>query len=33
MWNYNEPNWPAINFNSEYVEPFAFGVVGFQVKY
>ena len=33
MWNYNEPNWPAINFDSEYVEPFAFGVVGFQVKY
>ena len=33
MWNYSEPNWPAINFNSEYVEPFAFGIVGFQVKY
>ena len=33
MWNYNEPNWPALNFESKYVEPFAFGIVAFKVKY
>jgi len=33
MWDYNEPNWPALNFDSKYVEPFAFGIVAFKVKY
>jgi len=33
MWDYSEPGWPALNFDSPDVEPFAFGVVGFRVKY
>ena len=33
MWDYNEPHWPALNFNSKYVEPFAFGIVAFKVKF
>ncbi len=33
MWNYSEPKWPALNFDSKYVEPFAFGIVAFKVKY
>ena len=33
MWNYSERNWPALNFESKYVEPFAFGIVAFKVKY
>jgi len=26
MWNYNEPHWPALDYESKYVEPFAFGI-------
>jgi len=33
MWDYSTPGWPALDFESSTVEPFAFGVVGFQVKY
>ena len=41
LWNYNDYNvgkardqqWPALNFNANYVEPFAFGIVGFRVSY
>ncbi len=33
MWDYSEPGWPALDFESPDVEPFAFGVVGFRVKY
>ena len=33
MWDYNQPKWPALNFDSKYVEPFAFGFVAFKVKY
>jgi len=33
MWNYNEPNWPALDYDSPYVEPFAFGIVAFRVQF
>ena len=33
MWDYSSPGWPAIDFDSSDVEPFAFGVVAFKVKY
>lgn len=33
MWNYATPGWPKLDFTSESVEPFAFGIVAFKVKY
>jgi hypothetical protein len=38
MWNYNEPDWPALDLASGDaaggdLEPFAFGIVGFKVRY
>jgi hypothetical protein len=33
MWNYNEPEWPAIDLEGEDIEPFAFGIIGFKVRY
>jgi type II secretion system protein J len=33
MWNYNEPNWPALDFEPPNCEPFAFGIVSFKVYF
>ena len=41
LWNYNDYNvgkgreqmWPALDLNANYVEPFAFGIVGFRVRF
>lgn len=33
MWDYSESGWPRLNFNSSYVEPFAFTIIGFEVRF